>query len=356
MSFVPTVLVYEFFSAGGLEEVPGGLAAEALGILWALLADFRRWGAVRTVTALEPRFEERIPNLNRKTLPADEVLCTASADAPQTYTSLLNRCNAALIVAPETNGILADLLRKAELAGVPLLCSSSSAVSIAGNKAACDKLFRKAKLPTPKTGIATFASAGRLANRIGFPLVVKPYDGVGSEGVYRVDSESSLPATLALLRRITPHDRILLQSYVSGIHASVSLLISKGRSILLSLNRQLIQEDVQFRYQGSQVPFEHPEGAHALELANLAAGLIPGLQGYVGVDLVLHDGAAHLIEINPRVTTSYIGLRQISAINLAEAMWKACQDGVLPSRVLLTGQVVTKKDESETWGLREFLQ
>jgi predicted ATP-grasp superfamily ATP-dependent carboligase len=351
MSSLPTVLVYEFFSAGGFGKIPDGLAAEALGMLWALLADFRRWGAVRTITALDPRFEGRVSGLNRKTLPADEVLCTTPADAQQAYTCLLNRCNAALILAPETNGILADLLRRAEQAGIPLLCSSSSAVSIAGDKAACSKLFRKAKLPSPRTRIASFASARRIANRIGFPLVMKPLDGVGSEGVCRVDSDSSLPGSLAFVRQITTHDRILLQSLVRGIHASVSLLISKGRSLLLSFNRQLIQEGLQFQYLGSQVPFDHPECPRAVELARSAAGLIPGLHGYVGVDLVLQDGIVRLIEINPRLTTSYIGLRQISRINLAQAMWEACLNGVLPGRVPLAGQAVIKKDDPETWGL-----
>jgi len=355
MSSLPTVLVYEFFSGGGFGEIPGGLAAEALGMLWALLVDFRRWGAVRTITALDPRFEERVPGLNRKTLPADEVLCAAPADAQQAYLHLLKRCDAALVVAPETNGILADLLQRAELAGAPLLCSNSSAASIAGDKAACTKLFRRAKLPNPKTRIAGFASARRLANQVGFPLVMKPLDGVGSEGVCRVDSDSDLPKSLALVRQTTTHDRILLQSYVTGVHVSVSLLISSGRSLLLSVNRQLIEEGLPFQYQGSQVPFDHPEGPDAVKIARSAVGLIPGLQGYVGVDLVIQEGTAQLIEINPRLTTSYVGLRQVSRINLARAMWEACLNGVLPGRVPLAGQVVIKKDDPETWGLRVSL-
>jgi tyramine---L-glutamate ligase len=355
MSSVPKVLVYEFFSAGGLEEVPASLAAEALSMLWGLLADFRSWGEVHTITAFDPRFE-RIAGLNRKTLPADEVLCASPADAKQAYISLLSRCDAALILAPETNGILADLLWKAELAGIPLLCSSSSAASIAGDKGACDRLFRKAKLPTPQTTTASFTTARHVASRIGFPLVLKPLDGVGSEGVCRVDSESDLPGTLGLLRRATAHDRILLQSYVSGVHASVSLLISKGQSMPLSLNRQLIKEDIQLQYQGSEVPLDHPGGARAVELAVSAVGLIPGLQGYVGVDLVLQEGTAHLIEINPRVTTSYLGLRQVSRLNLAKATWEACIKGVLPGGIPLSGQVVVKKEDPETWGLDRFLQ
>ena len=48
-----------------------------------------------------------------------------------------------------------------------------------------------------------------------------------------------------------------------------------------------------------------------------------GLKGYVGVDLVLSDERVFVIEVNSRLTTSYIGLRNVSKINLAEAVTRA---------------------------------
>src|SRR5512136_2005613 len=153
MSSDPTVLIYEFFTGGGCPAgpLPAGLAAEALGMLWALLADFRRWGAVHTITSLDLRFNECIPGLNRATLPADEVVRALPGRYEEVYHSLLKRCDAVLIIAPETNGILAGLTAQAESAGIPLLCCGSRAAALAGNKAACGRLFRLAKLPCPKT-------------------------------------------------------------------------------------------------------------------------------------------------------------------------------------------------------------
>jgi hypothetical protein len=72
MSSALTVFVYEYFAGGGCPEgdLPAGLASEALGMLWAVLREFRDWGKVRTVAALDRRFEQRIPGLDRGTLPA----------------------------------------------------------------------------------------------------------------------------------------------------------------------------------------------------------------------------------------------------------------------------------------------
>jgi tyramine---L-glutamate ligase len=352
MSSVPTVLVYEFFTGGGCPEgpLPGGLAAEALGMLWALLADFRSWGAVHTITPLDPRFGECIPGLSGKSLPADEVISVAPGNYKAIYSSLLKRCDAALIIAPETNGMLARLTAQAEISGKLVLGSSASAAATAGDKAACSMLFLRAKLPNPKTRMASFASADHIAKQMGCPLVIKPIDGVGCEGVFRMNSISELPAILDLIRKATNHDRILLQSLVDGIHASVSLMVSNGGCQPLSLNRQLMETISTFQYRGSQTPFDHPSRDYAIDLASSAVQTIPGLRGYVGVDLVLTGDTAQVIEINPRLTTSYIGIRQIARINLAEAIWNACRHAILPDYVPLAGQVVIKKDDPATWG------
>jgi predicted ATP-grasp superfamily ATP-dependent carboligase len=347
------IFVYEYFTGGAYPpgELPEGLAIEALGILWALLVDFRAWGAVQTMVAFDRRLENRVPGLNHETLPADQVICVEAGQHAEIFASLLNRCDAVLILAPETDGILAGLTAQAEASGVPVLGSSALAVEIAGDKAVCSRLFRQAGLPTPLTCTTSFANAASIAAEVGYPLVVKPIDGVGCEGVCRVDNLSDLPGALELLRLATSHEQILLQTFAFGVHASVSLLVAKGRCLPLSLNQQKISLDYPFKYQGSQAPLRHPAAGRAFELAQAAVALAPGLCGYVGVDLVLSEVDAQLIEINPRLTTSYIGLRQIARLNLAEAIWNACRHGVLPTSVALTGQVSFSKDDPKTWRL-----
>jgi tyramine---L-glutamate ligase len=354
MSSASTVLVYEFFAGGGCSEseMPGGLAAEALGMLWAVLQDFRQWGAVRTITSFDPRFEQRIPGFCRETLPADEVVCAGDGDHEAVYLSLLKRCDAVLLIAPETDGILSRLAEQAETEGIPLLGCSAAAVATAGNKAVCSRLFDLANLPAPKARTATFSAAARVAAQVGCPLIIKPLDGVGCEGVCRLDSLSDLPEILAVIRQSTTQEQILLQSLVNGTHASVSLLVAEGGCRPLSLNLQLIEAGAPFQYLGSRVPFLHPLSDQAIELASSAVGLIPGLKGYVGVDLVLAENHVELIEINPRITTSYIGLRQVATRNLARAIWDACTNGVLPDCFPLKGEVVIRKDDPGSWGLR----
>jgi predicted ATP-grasp superfamily ATP-dependent carboligase len=63
----------------------------------------------------------------------------------------------------------------------------------------------------------------------------------------------------------------------------------------------------------------------AAALAEAAVATLPPAIGYVGVDVVLGrdpSGAEDVvIEVNPRLTTSYVGLRAAAKSNLAQAMW-----------------------------------
>ncbi len=348
------VFVYEYFSGGGSPDgnVPDGLAAEALGMLWALLADFQEWDAVRTVTVLDPRFENRIPGLNRNTLPADEVVLASPDEHDAVFLSLLNRCDAVLVVGPETDRILSGLSRRVESAGVPLLGSSASAAAIAGDKENCSRIFCSANLPAVETCVAGFDSAEQIAEEKGYPLVFKPLDGIGSEGVCLVGDRLEITEALSRVRKATAHDRILLQPFIEGIHTSVSLLVAESRCLPLSLNRQLIQPGMPFDYRGCEVPFDHPKIRDAWNLAASASSLIPGLNGYVGVDMILAGDSFQLVEINPRLTTSYIGLRQISRLNPAKMIFEACTRKILPDRIPLEGRVVVVKDDPYSWGWR----
>ena len=113
----------------------------------------------------------------------------------------------------------------------------------------------------------------------------------------------------------------------------MSLLVAGGRSLALSLNGQRVRAGIPFAYDGGVASLAHPRRAEACELAQRAVALVPGLRGYVGVDLVLGGEKDWLIEINPRPTTSYVGLRRVLDLNMAAAIWQACRDGSLPAAV-----------------------
>jgi predicted ATP-grasp superfamily ATP-dependent carboligase len=88
-----------------------------------------------------------------------------------------------------------------------------------------------------------------------------------------------------------------------------------------------LSDDGRFRYLGGTVPLDSALCRRAMSLGQRAVEAVDGLLGYVGVDLVLGESADHdwIIEINPRPTTSYLGLRALSRSNLAETILRVAR-------------------------------
>lgn len=307
-----------------------------MAMLRGLLADFRSWGQFATLITVD----ERIPEVP---LPADQVIRIRHNQHQDIIANLIANSNAALIIAPENDGILFSLTVLVEKAGVPLLGSDSDGVIVAGDKWECYKYFIRAGVPIPQTWRVNSNGAAKIAEKAGFPLVFKPIDGVGCEGAGLATDRSSLDH--AISADVFRQKDFLLQRYLKGRHYSVSMLVSGKASVPLSLNKQFVRVGPQFTYQGGCIVPNHSELRRAIAAAKHSISLIHGLKGYVGVDMVLSEGKWYVIEINPRLTTSYVGLRSVININLAKALWLACTEKTLPRNVRLTERKSFSKED-----------
>jgi predicted ATP-grasp superfamily ATP-dependent carboligase len=125
-----------------------------------------------------------------------------------------------------------------------------------------------------------------------------------------------------------------LEQYVPGLSVSVAALTGPNGSTVLEPCRQRISDDGRLRYLGGELPLAHGLAQRARNLAERAIGALPATVGYVGLDMILGrepDGSGDVvIELNPRLTTSYVGLRACAKTNLAEAMWLVADGEVRP--------------------------
>ena len=149
-----------------------------------------------------------------------------------------------------------------------------------------------------------------------YPAVLKPIDGAGSQDIQLVVGPHDEPWPYAWPRRLEP--------FIPGLAASVAFLCGpKGREPLPPC-KQRISSDGRLRYLGGELPLAAGLAERAKALGDRALAALPQTAGYIGIDLVLgrdpNGGEDFVIEVNPRLTTSYVGLRAAAQSNLADAM------------------------------------
>ena len=101
-------------------------------------------------------------------------------------------------------------------------------------------------------------------------------------------------------------------------------------------------------YEGGMVPFDYWLKQDVFKVAEKVVEGFSGLRGYVGVDFVLTEHKAYVVEVNPRLTTSYVGLRKVSGFNVAEALIDAVVNCKLPTKHENLGYACFSKIETPT--------
>jgi predicted ATP-grasp superfamily ATP-dependent carboligase len=305
------LFLYESLSAGGLgDDPPASLQAEGWAMLSAVAADFVRVADV--VTLLGP---------NRPNLPDVDCRRTTSADEAELFQDTVDACDAALLIAPEFDDILAQRAARVLGRGKRLLGCRPDAIQRTADKLALAEYWTKRGVPTPPTRLA----AGQPPATV--PAVIKPRDGAGSQATRLIVDAATWEENEPVVRRELPGRDFLLQPFHPGRAASVAFLIGPRQTLPLAPTEQIQSTDGSFQYRGGRLPLAEDEANRAVSLARRALDGIDGLAGFVGVDLVLGlNGDDVAMEINPRLTTSYIGLRALCRDNLAKP-WLRILDG-----------------------------
>lgn len=257
-----------------------------------------------------------------------EVVVPDEGDFASEIERLAPACDMGLVVAPDH--LLSKFTMILEQHTHNLGCGFMT-VAVCANKVQTKKVLAQNGICVPDD-----AGAGK--------RVIKPVKGCGTLGVRLSDGE--------------PGAGEFAERYIEGEHLSVSIVANRiigdacqyftgNPPAALAVNRQEIRidNDGSFHYLGGETPV-HP--AREPEIIATAKKVIEvlGCQGYCGVDMVVAD-KIYVIEVNPRITTSIVGIAACMKEEIAEIL-VAASKGRGPDSVHHTGRVRFDKDGKVT--------
>ena len=239
------------------------------------------------------------------------LMVSAQQDVWALWEECIVTSDAVLLIAPETGGLLEKLTLLAQKLNKVVLGSSASAIKLAGDKWLTYQSLILYQIPTLETYLANALPRGMEG-----AYIAKPRDGAGCDDMAYFEDAQLLKIWL----KGREHTHIV-QPYQTGGAASFSMFCKKGEAYLLSCNRQHIQLEGQHLSYGGGVMNGMDEYKEAFnQLAQKIAQAMPDLAGYVGVDLIVSDDEFFVLDINPRLTTSYVALHQACGCNPAQML------------------------------------
>jgi predicted ATP-grasp superfamily ATP-dependent carboligase len=306
---MPTILVFEYIVGGGYshDELPESLTREGLLMLKTLVAELSELSSVNITVMIDGR----MLNFVEFSEPVNTVIVEQGSPYLPIFKRLLDTCDAVWPIAPETCGILGLLSEIIESSGKTLHNSTSNAVKLAGNKWLTYQRLCQHTIDTP---ITYLLSSFTYKNG---EWMIKAIDGVGSCDSYYVNSlEAYLEVTNKLIL-----GNYIIQAHIDGVATSLSCLFKNGTGHLLTVNLQQF-DLVDKTYQLKQILVNFKKSDKDYQnIVDRIATAVPGLRGYVGIDLIEHrNGKVYILEINPRLTTSYAGIKKATGINIAECV------------------------------------
>ena len=215
---------------------------------------------------------------------------------------------------------LAERLRDA---GVPVVGTSPEAINLAEDRGEFGEVLHAAQLPAPAFGTATsFDEARQVAERIGYPVLVRPSYVLGGRGMEIVYDQSSLRDYIERATEITSDHPVLVDRFLdNAIEIDVDALCDGTEVYLAGVMEHIEEAGIHSGDSACALP-PMTLGAGDIEKVRrsteaLAHGI--GVRGLMNVQFALKDDILYVIEANPRASRTVPFVSKATGTPLAKA-------------------------------------
>jgi len=334
--FHEDIFIFEFVSGGGFSqvEIPSSLFCEGFAMLRSIIEDFKNLG-FHITTLLDSRIEFLSRYMKVDAVKSVEL----EENFLKKYTECVRNSNFCFVIAPEFSNILYNLTKIVKTNKKKLLSIDLKGVKLGASKLETYKFFIANGMDTPesyripvKGSVLDINLILQKCDQLNRSIVIKPDDGAGSESIFYFEKKDDVLHFFESFNKTFDTNRkYILQEYIEGDPMSVSIIndpplekTNENNLKILSINHQNIQitdSTLDSMYLGGSTPVYQFEQLRSQIEDILKCVDLSAFKGYFGIDFVKKDDdSLSFIEINPRLTTSYVGIRNVLEFNPMELL------------------------------------
>jgi carbamoyl-phosphate synthase large subunit len=265
---------------------------------------------VRAVMALRQQgYETIMINSNPETVSTDFDTSDKLYFEPLTFEDVLE-----IVDREQPEGVIVQLggqtplklTRALEAAGVKILGTSPDAIDIAEDRRRFEKIARELELTQPPNGTATSVEeALDAAERIGYPVLVRPSYVLGGRAMQIVYDAESLRGYFATAARVSEDRPVLIDRFLEDAFECDVDAISDGNRVVIGGIMQHIEDAGIHSGDSACVlpPYLIGErDMHTMRVQTVALAKALGVVGLINVQYAIRDGVVYILEVNPRAS------------------------------------------------------
>ncbi len=226
------------------------------------------------------------------------------------------------------------LARAVEEARWPILGTSRRSIDAAENRESWRALVQRLGLTQPRSRIVTARQdVIREAERVGFPILVRPSFVLGGRGMRIIYSRPDLEVLLAEGIRVSPQEPLLLDAFLEDAVELDVDAVSDGRTVIVGAVLEHVEEAGVHSGDSSCLTPPYSIGRETeAELEEITARLARalGVKGLLNVQYAVKGDTVYVLEANPRASRTVPFVSKAAGIPLVDLAVGAMLGGRLP--------------------------
>ena len=289
--------------------------------------DYSTVHCIKTIKELG--YEAIVVNNNPETVSTDYTISDKLYFEPITLEDVLNivECEKPLGVVVQLGGQTAiNLAAKLSANGIKILGTSNESIDLAENRDLFEKLLKQESIKQPQgQAISNLDQGIAIANRIGYPVLVRPSFVLGGQSMRIVSNDEDLMTYLHNISEVSVEKPILIDKYIVGKEVELDALCDGETVLIPGIMEHIEKTGV---HSGDSISV-YPTFSLNEEVINKIVeitrkiGLALGIRGLYNIQFIVDNkNDVYIIEVNPRASRSVPFISKVTGINLSQLATK----------------------------------
>ena len=271
-------------------------------------------------------FEVVMVNSNPETVSTDYDTSDRLFFEPLTVEDVLNICERVRptgVIVQFGGQTPLNLAKALEAAGVPIVGTSPENIDVAEDRERFSQVIERLGLRQPPNASAVqLDEARRIADRIGYPVVVRPSFVLGGRAMEIVFDESSLNRYMTEAVEASPEHPILIDKFLEdAIEVDVDAVCDGERTIVGGVMQHIEEAGIHSGDSACAIPPYSLSDSIVATLKAQTYALAEALQvrGLMNIQFAVKDGEVYVLEVNPRASRTVPFVSKATGLNMAQA-------------------------------------